>query len=573
MKHWNNSVLPDKHLFPDNYQLREIIHESVNSTLFLAFDTHTNSDVVIKCFKTEAKGAYLREISAAFDIQHPNLVRCLNTFHRSDGIACIVYEYLAGGSLAALLEAKKTLPLISIIACLQAMLKVLCYLNSTNRIHCDIKPENILLRPRIGKQADYVLIDLGAACFLPEAQSGKHVTGTPAYIAPERIKNKFFFNSDLYSLGVIAFELSTGKRPFTGTVDELTQANLSEIPSLSAIKPAGLRDFIDYLLVKNPEKRLSSAELALTLLNKVLNQTDQIPKRPLRVRASDYSQLVLPIDSHPKALHCFKVNNCPLIAVVYEYYIDILDPLKPKYPFKTLLTNQPIQVINSDLFAYATPSRIQLLNLNDSSELLIKEHLTDLKSWHIGQNKLIWNNAHHCFYESLSNDEQKKLTISNYLFSPEIAILSNDNFIISEGIANNKIVLRNTQTITVQEWQLQEPIIALSHINNTLLVVTRNLNKNSSYDLWVLAENQPPRHLLLPDDISQISCINGIAFWLSDNRVLSYCDTTLQPKVLHTFSLNVCKFAVCYNHHYIAIDYKDTDNKLFLTILKNRAIS
>jgi serine/threonine-protein kinase len=236
MKHWNDCELPDNALFPDNYKITEVIRESASSILLLAHDSIINNQVVIKCFKSEIKKTYLREINAVFDLQHPNLVRCLNTFHRTDGLACIVYEYLAGGSLTNLLDTKTPLPLQTIVACLRDILNALIYLNASNRIHCDIKPDNILLRPKAGGRVDYVLIDLGAACFLREAQEGRHVTGTPAYIAPERIKNKFFFNSDLYSLGVIAFEMCTGTRPFTGTVDEITKANLSDIPSLEAIK-------------------------------------------------------------------------------------------------------------------------------------------------------------------------------------------------------------------------------------------------------------------------------------------------------------------------------------------------
>lgn len=192
MKHWNDSALPDNSLFPEQYTVREVIRESASSTLLLGHDAVSKTDVVIKCFNASAKGAYLREINATFDISHTNLVRCLNTFHRTDGVACIVYEYLSGGSLVSLIEQRQNLTVQTILDCLQAMLNALCYLNSINRIHCDIKPENILLRPKADGQVDYVLIDLGAACFLREAREGGYVVGTPAYIAPERIKNKFF---------------------------------------------------------------------------------------------------------------------------------------------------------------------------------------------------------------------------------------------------------------------------------------------------------------------------------------------------------------------------------------------
>lgn len=569
MKHWNDSELPDNRLFPEQYTVREVIRESANSTLLLGNDALSNSDVVIKCFNNSAKGAYLREISATFDISHPNLVHCLNTFHRTDGIACIVYEYLNGGNLATLIETQQTLALPAIIECLQAMLNALCYLNSLNRIHCDIKPENILLRPKANGQVDYVLIDLGAACFLREAQEGGYVVGTPAYIAPERIKNKFYFNSDLYSLGVIAFEMSTGKRPFTGTVEELTHANLSEIPSLEAIHPAMLRDFIDHLLVKNPQQRLESANLALTLFNKTIRQTNQLAVNTAHISENDDMQCIVPMTEQPLVIQCFHVADYPLVGLVYANYVDIIDPLKPEVPFKSLLTSYPLQILNADSLAYATPSRIQILNLHDGSEVTIKEGLSDLQKWHLEYNRLVWNNTFHRFYETLQTESVIKYGEPNYLFGSEVKVLANGSFMTSEGMANNKIVLRNKYAKVAQEWLLDEPIIMLSHGDNSLLVVTMSLNSNNAYTLWCLTTNQAVRKLVLADNISQIVCINGLAFWLAD-KILSCCNTRLQPKILTTSTTNVLRFAVCYDHRFIVIDYKDDKNKLFLTILKNR---
>ena len=573
MKHWNDSELPDNELFPEQYKVREVIRESATSTLLLGHDAVANSDVVIKCFKPSVKGAYLREISATFGVQHNNLVRCLNTFHRTDGIACIVYEYLSGGDLVTLIETQKTVEVQTIFACLQAMLNAIVYLNSIDRIHCDIKPENILLRPKANGEIDYVLIDLGAACLLREAQQGSHVTGTPAYIAPERIKNRFFFNSDLYSLGVIAFEMYTGKRPFTGTVEEVTLANLSEIPSLTGIQHSGLRDFIDHLLVKNPQQRLTSATLALKLLNKIMRQSNQRVKPATPLCENDYAQVLLSIADEPLSIHCFHASDYPLVGLVYSNYVDIIDPLKPEQPFKSLLTAYPVQILDSYLLVYATPSRIQVLDLRDGTDLTVKEQLSDLKKWHLEHGRLIWSNSFHCFYENFSRQSIIKFGVPSYLFGSEVNVLADGSFATTEGIANNKIVLRNDEIKIQQEWLLDAPIVALSHCDTTLLAITMSLKSHSAYTLWCLAINQELRQLALPDNIHQIMCINGSAFWLDEKRVLSCCNTSLQTKILKLFTANVFKLAVCYDHLFIAIYYKDDNNRPFLTILKNRAVS
>lgn len=577
MKPSNDYELPDNGLFPEQYSVREIIRDGASSTIFRGYDAIADNDVVIKCFKPSAKGAYLREIGAAFDIQHPHLVSCLNTFHRTDGAACIVYEYLAGGSLATVLETQ-AVDVHTITACLQAVLSALIYLNSVNRIHCDIKPENILLRPKTDGQVDYVLIDLGAACFLREAQEGQHVTGTPAYIAPERIKNRFFFNSDLYSLGVIAFEMCTGKRPFTGTVDELTQANLSEIPSLSEIEPPALRDFIDHLLVKRPQQRIASADLALTLLNKAINNIEGSSNQasfdsPVPNPEGEVEKWALPADNEELlALHCFHVNDQALIGLVYSHYVDIIDPLNPQYPFKTLLTGYPIQILGNNTLAYATPSRIQMVDLSNSCEWLVKERLDDLKAWHVTDGKLLWSNAYYRFYEDFNANSLVKFGVPNYLFNSEINVLENGSFVSSEGLANNKIVLRDENVNVTQEWLLDDSVIGLSHHNASILAVTLNLNNNNAYTLWRLTVNQSTQKLTLSDNISQILCINGAVFWLANKTELNYCDAALQPQTLNTFANSVFKFAVSHDHRFVVIGYKDDENKVFFTLLKTRAV-
>jgi len=570
MTPWNNCELPDNSLFPEQYSVRKVIRDSPVSIILLGWDSSMDCDVVIKCFNPSAKGAYLREISSAFDINHPNLVRCLNTFHRTDGIVCIVYEYLAGGNLLDFLQARGKIGLQTIIACLTAILNALVYLNSLNRIHCDIKPENILLRPKADGQADYVLADLGAACFLREAREGHHVTGTPAYMAPERIKDKFYFNSDLYSLGIIAYEMATGKRPFTGAVDKLTQANLSEIPSLAEIQPPVLRDFIDHLLVKNPQQRVSSALLALGLLDKVVEQTNRLDANSALVSESDFTGLDMPFNKGEElvTLYCLHVHGYTLIGLGFPHYVAIFDPLHPGHPFKTVLTSYPLQILGSDSFAYATPSRIQWLALNDFHEWLVKDRLNDLKAWHLENGRLVWGNSFHKFYDDFSGDANIKFGVPNYLFKLEAAIFASGSFVATEGIANNKIVLRTVNAKTEQEWLLDEPVIALGHHDTAVLAVTLGMETGISYTIWCLKTGHPNKKLVLPENISQILCVNGVAFWLEHNKVLRCCGTSLRPQTLTTFAASVFKFAVSYDHRFMVVGYKESDSRLFMTVIK-----
>jgi hypothetical protein len=95
-----------------------------------------------------------------------------------------------------------------------------------------------------------------------------------------------------------------------------------------------------------------------------------------------------------------------------------------------------------------------------------------------------------------------------------------------------------------------------------------NLTASNTYSLWHLIKNQPIKKLVLNNSMTKIQCINGIVFWLNEDQVLHYCDSEQQPKTLNRFTCNIINFAVCYEHHFMAIYYKDDANKPCLTLLK-----
>jgi hypothetical protein len=209
--------------------------------------------------------------------------------------------------------------------------------------------------------------------------------------------------------------------------------------------------------------------------------------------------------------------------------------------------------------------------LRDNTDVTIREGLSDLKKWHLEHNCLVWNNSYHRFYETINNEAIIKYGEPNYLFGSEVKVFADGRFITSEGIANNKIVLRNCQAKFEQEWILDNPIIALTHHENTLLVATMGLGNHNAYTLCCLTDNQAVRKLDLTDNISQLVCINGLVFWLVNKKTLSYCDTHLQPTTLTIFTTDVLRFAVSYDHRFIVTYQQDDKNNLFLTILKDRA--
>ncbi len=585
MKQWQDYALPDNALFPDQYTVLEVLRDTNPNCVLLGTDEKENCKVIIKSFKQSAKGAYLREISAVYDLKHPQLVRCLNTFHRSDGESCLVYEYYAGGTLATLLEAKGILSDELIFDFLHDILQALIYFHAQNRIHCDIKPENIFLRPKANGYG-YILGDFGAACFLREAQEGQHVVGTPAYIAPERIRNQFYFNSDLYSVGVVAYELATGTRPFTGTVEQITNANLNEIPSLEEIKNPALRDLIDNLLIKSPQKRMESASKAFFYLNKIrkqfskaqesnpgfnLNQIN-LPK----VSEADGKQPVLrqfnlvSLDENFKGLHSFMSGKTMLLGFEYPGRTDIIDPNFPDAVQKTIMSNSPLLISGGSSFIYATPSRVQSFNIENQRATLIKEKINGIKHFDFYDNKLLIADDFNINFYDLSSGGEFSFRKPSYIFDAKLQLSENGNFYMSEGMANEKVVLRDSKGNIVNEWVLDGPLTAMERLNNKMIAFTLNVEAQNNYSIWCLGEGKNAIKCELPHNIKQIMVSKKAVYWLTQDHELYNCDISLQYKIIGQYSENTISLAVSYDDRCIVIMNAVERNRAFVTIHNNR---
>jgi serine/threonine protein kinase len=584
MKHWQDCELPDNNLFPDQYSVLELISESSASSVLLGFDEKEGNKVIIKCFKNNSKSAYLREISAVYDMRHQYLVRCLNTFRRKDGISCLVYEYMPDGTLADLLEAKEKVGIEFIFRCLNDILRALIYLHAQSRIHCDIKPANIFLRKNANGSIDFVLGDLGAACFLREAQEGNHVVGTPAYIAPERIRNQFYYNSDLYSLGVVAFELYTGYRPFMGTVEEITQANLTEIPSLEDIEYQPLRDLIDHLLVKSPQKRIETASVAYSYLSKLQSQQESIGSKTEHLANQAFkSSLCSPYGSLPVfefplnvssensilAIQCLHTIDRILIALTYSSYTDIIDPRYPNEIVKTLMHTNFIQVTGAASIAYSTPTRIQQFDFNSGKSKTLIEKINNPKKFYFNNNKLVFVDDFNVSYIDLADNCGFSFRSSNYLFNPIVSLYANGSLCLSEGMVNEKLVKRDKTGALILEWQMNGPITAMTNcVDEFILGASLSINDQNLYSIWCLRENGQTADKILTEKIKQISCTDNAIYWLTQDGDLVSCCHELENNLIRKCAPNTAKFAISRDElYYCTLDF-EAHNQAMLRLFK-----
>ncbi|MDK7214222.1 serine/threonine-protein kinase [Corynebacterium pyruviciproducens] len=240
----------------DNYQLIDVIGHGGMSTVWLARDRR-GREVAVKKLKPELTGnaefvqRFQNEARAAMQVNNPNVVQ---TYDFTDD--AIVMEYVRGESLADLLAREASLPEDVALDVLEQAAHGLASIHRAGMIHRDIKPGNLL----ITEQGQVKITDFGiakAASAVPLTQTGM-VVGTAQYVSPEQAQgNPLGPASDVYSLGVVGYEMLTGHRPFVGdssvsvAIAHINQAPPAMPPSISP----QVRELIGICLRKDPSAR------------------------------------------------------------------------------------------------------------------------------------------------------------------------------------------------------------------------------------------------------------------------------------------------------------------------------
>lgn len=224
---------------------------------------------------TPAWERFRREARLLGRFQHPNAVRVIDAKFRDDR-AYIIMEYVPGESLDRCIRDRRQFSADWTAQVVYQLCDVLQVAHDQKIVHRDLKPSNVMVIGDPGAGYPKVkLLDLGIAKDLRQGDDGLQTAdgsflGTPMYVSPEQAKGgKVDGRSDLYSLGVIVFELLTGSRPFRGTIPTVLLAHQQEKPpAFSQVRqglrlPAGLEQLVRRCLEKKPERRPQSAlELA-----------------------------------------------------------------------------------------------------------------------------------------------------------------------------------------------------------------------------------------------------------------------------------------------------------------------
>jgi eukaryotic-like serine/threonine-protein kinase len=261
----------------DQYKLTEVIARSGMASIFKGIDTQSGQTVAIKVpymqFESDVVfyGRFQREEEVGRRLDHPYIIRVLSPRHKSR--MYIAMEFIEGTSLRAMIRDGQGLPVDKALDLARQICEALVYMHSQGVVHRDLKPENILITP----DGKIKIMDFGIA--LDESArrltwSGLSSTiGTPDYMAPEQVSGRRGdVRTDIYSLGVILFEMLTGNLPYSGpNVYGVMKAKTSEDPQPpTAFKPdldPHLEEIVLHAIERNPRNRYETAGQMLQDLN------------------------------------------------------------------------------------------------------------------------------------------------------------------------------------------------------------------------------------------------------------------------------------------------------------------
>jgi serine/threonine protein kinase len=266
-----------------NYRILAVLGRGAMGEVFHARDEKLRREVALKFVAPRIRGSHdalmrlEREAQTAAKISHPNVVRIFDLAHL-DGEPFIVAEYIDGDDLYQLIR-KGTPPIVVAMAVLRQIAAGLAAAHAVGIVHRDIKPQNIRLRT----DSSVVIVDFGLGkALLPDPDSASptdaqltnsgHMVGTVSYSAPEQLRDgaRVSGAADVFSLGVLAFELLTGRRPFDRSNIPSTIAAImyEDAPDIRSRRPDvtnALAHLIQDCLSKGTGTRPTAADIALRL--------------------------------------------------------------------------------------------------------------------------------------------------------------------------------------------------------------------------------------------------------------------------------------------------------------------
>lgn len=302
-------------LLAGRYRIEAPLGSGGHANVFLAYQEKLDRKVAIKILKTSEGDEFIpdhkseilhkrfeQEAKLISQLRDPRTITMYDYGATSDGTLYMVTEYVEGRSLKEVLAKEGAIHQDRVLRILDQLLLSIQEAHALGVLHRDIKPDNIMLYEHLGRRDQIKLLDFGIAKIVGDTDvdltAENSIVGTPRYIAPERIRGEELApSSDLYSLGLVTYEMLTGRRVLEGLKGiRALQSQLSdpstELPQDLAIDPR-IRALVNKLMRKEPSMRYRVAQQVLDELAPLIQQSGQhasvSPSRRSTYQESDHS--------------------------------------------------------------------------------------------------------------------------------------------------------------------------------------------------------------------------------------------------------------------------------------------
>ena len=269
------------------YEIRGALGKGAMGIVYRGFDPHIERDVAIKTIRKdlvepELAAQYMarfrNEAKAAGRLHHPNIVGVYE-YGEDDAVTFIAMEYVEGTGLREYLNRRTSFDFAQLVTLMSQLLDALDFAHNHGIVHRDIKPSNLIVTGTgMLKVADFGVARVDTS----NLTTAGMVIGTPSYMSPEQCRGlEADSRSDLFSTGVVLYELLTGEKPFRGSVESVAYKICHEEPEppsrLSTLKmPAAVDQLVATALAKAPASRFPSARVFHDALRDVAQMSVEV---------------------------------------------------------------------------------------------------------------------------------------------------------------------------------------------------------------------------------------------------------------------------------------------------------
>ena len=529
----------------DRYEVIKSIGEGGMANVYLAYDTILDRNVAIKVLRGDLANdekfvrRFQREALSASSLSHPNIVAMYDV-GEDDGLYYIVMEYIEGKTLKQLLKKRGSLTLSEAIDIMLQLTDGMAHAHDSYIVHRDLKPQNIMIQD----DGQIKITDFGIAMALNSTQltQTNSVMGSVHYLPPEQAAGKgTTIKSDIYSMGIIFYELLTGELPFKGdSAVEIALKQMKEpLPDVHKLNndiPQSIENIILKSTAKNPKNRYDDAKSMHNDLLTALND-DRINEPPYvypypEHEVDETTKIMEPISDSEEGIATpitdekTKKSNKLVIALSIIAGVIVLALLAVFFIIPAVTAEKDVKV--PDVSGMTVSKAEDTL---EDAGLVVNSKIEEVSSEDVKKNRIIRTDPKSgstvkegtrvTLYKSTG---VKTYTLENYVnmnidearelledMGLEVKIqeiepdsttcgVIGQNLVISQSLdessevkSGDEITLTVLKSITFPDWYLQTEDVVTSWANNACVTVTTNYQDvtDASMDGKIITQSRP----------------------------------------------------------------------------------